>query len=194
MTTLFYISHPDVVIDPGVPIPHWDLSEVGRQRLEILLTQPWLKTIQAVCCSDEQKAKTTAQRIAGFRNLTLQIIPELGEIDRSATGYLERSELIPVVAAFFAEPQESIRGWERAADAQIRTIRAVEGIISRSSPGANIAVVGHGGVGTLLLNHIKGTGITQADAPPGQGYYFAFSLEDKQLLHPWKPIDQIEAV
>jgi hypothetical protein len=30
--------------------------------------------------------------------------------------------------------------------------------------------------------------------PPGQGYYFAFSVEDKQLLHPWKPIDQIEAV
>jgi broad specificity phosphatase PhoE len=172
MTTLFYISHPDVVIDPGVPIPHWDLSEVGRQRLEILLTQPWLKTIQVVCCSDEQKAKTTAGRIAKYLNLTMQIIPELGEIDRSATGYLVRSELTPVVAAFFAHPGESIRGWERAADAQGRTIRAIEGIISRSAPGADIAVVGHGGVGTLLLNHINGAGITQADAPPGTGLLF----------------------
>jgi broad specificity phosphatase PhoE len=183
-----------VVVNPGAPIPEWDLSETSRQRLEVLLTQPWLKTIGAVFCSDEQNARTTTERIAAYLNLAAEIISELGEIDRSATGYLERSELIPVVAAFFVEPHESSRGWERAADAQMRTIRAVEGIISRSSPGANIAVVGHGGVGTLLLNHIKGTGITQADAPPRQGYYFAFTVEDKRRLHPWKPIDHFETV
>jgi broad specificity phosphatase PhoE len=193
MTTVYYISHPDVVIDPAVPIPDWDLSELGRQRLEILLSQPWITSIQAVYCSDEQKAKTTARRIASHLGLQAHILVELGEIDRSATGYLPREELEPVVAALYAHPEQSIRGWERASDAQRRIVDAIERILSRVPEKATIAIVGHGGVGTLLLNHIKGKGISRADAPSGQGYYYAFVWEPRRLIHAWKPIDVVES-
>jgi broad specificity phosphatase PhoE len=191
MTTIFYISHPEVVIDPAIPVPEWDLSERGRQRLEILLNQVWIKNIQAIYCSNEQKAKTTARRIAQYLDMQEHIFDELGEIDRSSTGYLTRLELELVVAALYDQPEQSVRGWERAVDAQKRTVNALEKIIAELPKNMTIVIVGHGGVGTLLLNYIKGTQITRADAPPGQGYYYAFSWETRQLYHGWRPIDKI---
>ena len=194
MTTVYYISHPDVIIDPHISIPQWDLSPLGRQKLEKLLTQPWLETIRSIYCSDEHKARSAAGRIAQQLGLGTQIVPELGEIDRSATGYLERAELEPVVEAFYAHPAQSIRGWERAIDAQQRTILAVSRIVSQTLPESPIAIVGHGGVGTLLLNYLKNVAISRADAPPGQGYYYAFIWETRLLLHPWKAIDQADGM
>jgi broad specificity phosphatase PhoE len=191
MTLIYYISHPEVDIDLSIPIPQWDLSELGRQRLEAMLRQPWLKSIEAIYCSNEQKAKSAARRIAAHLGLQEQVVEALGEIDRSSTGYLPRHELEPVVATLYAQPEQSVRGWERAVDAQQRTIRALEQIIAELPENTIITVVGHGGVGTLLLNFIKGTPITRTDAPPGQGYYYAFAWETRQLLHGWRPIDQI---
>ena len=49
----------------------------------------------------------------------------LGENDRSSTGYIAPPEFWQVVDAFFANPTQSIRGWERAIDAQTRIVNAV---------------------------------------------------------------------
>jgi len=54
----------------------------------------------------------------------------LGENDRSATGFLARDEFEATVNAFFAYPQDSIRGWEPAVDAQARIVRAIEQAVS----------------------------------------------------------------
>jgi broad specificity phosphatase PhoE len=192
MPTVYYISHPEVIIDPTIPVPQWDLSELGQQRLEKLLEQPWLVEIQAVYCSQEQKALTTARRIAEFLRIETIAYAELGEIDRSATGYLPRAELEPVVAALFSRPTESICGWERAWDAQQRTITIIEEILTHLAPAhVDVIIVGHGGVGTLYLNHIEGDEINRQESAPGQGYYYAFDRQTRKLLHSWQPIDLI---
>ena len=28
-----FITHPQVTIDPGIPVPDWTLSQVGRERM-----------------------------------------------------------------------------------------------------------------------------------------------------------------
>ena len=33
MTTVYFITHPDVVMDPSVPIQRWALSKQGRARI-----------------------------------------------------------------------------------------------------------------------------------------------------------------
>jgi broad specificity phosphatase PhoE len=175
-----------------VPIPEWDLSERGQQRLSVLLSKPWIKGIRAVFCSDEQKAKTTARRISQQLGLQEIILPALGEIDRFATGYLQQAELEPVVEAFYAHPEQSIRGWERAIDAQQRVRHALKQVLDASQGSRAIAIIGHGTVGTLLLCSIKGAGISRSNAPPGQGYYYTFDGETRKLIHPWKPIDLAE--
>ena len=50
--------------------------------------------------------------------------PGIGENDRSATGFLPREEFWATADLFFAHPTESIRGWERAIDAQARIVAA----------------------------------------------------------------------
>ncbi len=56
-----FVSHPEVVIDPGVPVPRWHLAAEGIARLRRLVidTAPG-----AVWSSDETKAIESAGIIA----------------------------------------------------------------------------------------------------------------------------------
>ncbi|MEN3381188.1 MAG: hypothetical protein V7608_1232, partial [Hyphomicrobiales bacterium] len=37
-----YLTHPQVKIDPAVPVPSWGLSAAGRARVEALDNTGWL--------------------------------------------------------------------------------------------------------------------------------------------------------
>ena len=126
---IYYISHPDVVKDPAMPVPRWPLSERGRARMAALLARPWVAGLGAVYCSDEQKALDGAAILAGHLGLTPIVVPELGEVDRSSTGWLPEEEHAAAAQLLFARPEESVRGWETAAAAQERIVAAVAAII-----------------------------------------------------------------
>ena len=63
MTKHIYITHPDVVQDPNVPVPRWALSERGRTRMHSMLSRSWVPTIGAIYSSDEQKSLDGAAAI-----------------------------------------------------------------------------------------------------------------------------------
>ena len=44
------------------------------------------------------------------------------------------------------------------------------------------------GVGTLLLCRLKGTAIHRAEDQPGQGHWFAFDRDTREVLHGWMPL------
>jgi broad specificity phosphatase PhoE len=148
---IYFITHPDVVIDPAIPVPQWPLSERGRHRMRNLLSRAWMAHVAAFYCSTEQKAVDGAAILSEALRMPFQQVAAFGENDRSATGYLPKAEFEATVDAFFARPSESIRGWERARDAQVRIVGAVEQIASTALSADPIAVVSHGGVGPLAL-------------------------------------------
>jgi len=128
-----------------------------------LLSRTWIAHVAAIYCSTEQKAVDGATILSEALGLPFQQVAALGENNRAATGYLPTAEFEATADAFFARPSESIRGWERAFDAQVRIAGAVEHIAS-TAPGAGpIAVVSHGGVGALLLCHLKGVPISRTE-------------------------------
>ena len=186
--TLYFITHPNVVVSRAVPVPRWPLSELGRQRMRAGLSQPWVKDIKAIYCSTEQKAIDGAEILASHLSLPFHRMEELGENDRSATGFLPPDEFERVADQFFASPQTSVRGWERAIDAQARIVRAVESILPNHGA---IAIVSHGAVGTLLYCHLAGEAIARRwDQPPnGGGNFFPFSLSPAQAHAWWRAID-----
>ena len=159
MSLVHFITHPDVVIDPAVPVPDWPLSERGRARMAAALGAPWVSGIRAIHCSTEQKAIDGAAMLAGHLGLPFATHADLGENDRSATGYLPRAEFEATADLFFAHPCESIRGWERAVDAQARTVAAVDRLLA-VPPAGDLAIVAHGGVGALLLCALLGEPIS----------------------------------
>lgn len=187
---IYFITHPEVVVDSAIPVPQWPLSERGRERMQASLRLPWVAGIRAVHSSTEQKAVDGAEILAGHLGLPFQQIEALGENDRSATGYLPGPEFEATADQFFARPAESVRGWETAEHAQRRVVTAVDEILRSQQPGGDIAIVSHGAAGTLLLCHLAGWAIDRAHDQPGAGggNYFAFG-EDRSVAHGWRPID-----
>ena len=116
----------------------------------------------------------------------------LGENDRSATGFLPPPEFEQVANAFFAQPTVSVRGWERACDAQARMVRAVEAIAARHADARRVLIVAHGAVGTLLYCHLAGLPIDRRwDQPPNKGgNYFGFTLQPRGVQSWWRAIDE----
>ena len=153
------------------------------------LRQPWVRDITSIYCSTEQKAIDGATILSEHVGVPFAEVPELGENDRSATGFLPPDEFERVADEFFARPEVSVRGWERAVDAQARIVKAVERIAEKEN--GVIAIVAHGAVGTLLYCHLAGEAIARRwDQPPnGGGNYFRFTLSPRAAHSWWQPID-----
>jgi broad specificity phosphatase PhoE len=186
-----FVSHPNVAIDAAVPVPQWPLSESGRRRMRAGLAQPWVSTLTAIYSSTERKAVEAAEILADHLRLPFTQVEALGENDRSATGFLAPAEFEKVADEFFAYPDKSVRGWERAADAQARIVDAVRKIDLEERSAGPVALVSHGAVGTLLYCWLTGRPISRAwDQPPnGGGNHFGFNMQPPAAHGHWQAID-----
>ena len=184
---IYFVTHAEVAVDPAVPVPEWGLSAAGRARLTHLVAQPWVATLTGVVSSAERKALQTAEVLADVARLPVAVDDELGENDRSATGYLPPAEFEAVADEFFARPDDSVRGWERAVDAQRRIVAAV-GRVAAAATG-DVAVVSHGGVGALLLCSLLGVPIDRRYDQPGQGRWYRFDAATGRVAHGWRRLE-----
>ncbi|AYG57796.1 phosphoglycerate mutase family protein [Rhizobium jaguaris] len=185
-----YITHPQVRIDPAIPVPDWGLSDIGAARATLAAARPWANTLGLIVSSGERKAIETAEILATASGAKVEIIEAMHENDRSATGFLAPPEFEKAADWFFAHPHESFKGWERAIDAQARIVSHVEAVLSRLGEQAPVAFVGHGGVGTLLKCHVEGKPIArQGDQPPGGGNLFCFDLAKRAVSCDWTPME-----
>jgi broad specificity phosphatase PhoE len=186
-----YLTHPQVNIDPKAPVPSWGLSAVGRARTETLANTGWLAGTTQIISSGERKAIETAEIIAGKLNVAVEVREAMYENDRSATGFMPPNEFETTANQFFANPIVSIKGWERAIDAQLRIVREVEHVLARNRAG-DVLFVGHGAVGTLLFCHYAGFAIDRTyDQPGGGGHCFAFVKDGRRVLHPWRRMEDL---
>lgn len=189
MKQLIYVTHGDVIIDPEVPVTDWGLTERGRQRhLEFA---NGLKNIGAIHCSTEQKAREAASITGAVLGLVPAEHENLGENDRSATGYLEKDAFEAMADAFFANPNQSVRGWERAVDAQARIVNAVQRILAEDRSEGDVLIFAHGGVGALLRAFVTDQPIDRShDQPVGKGgYVLKFSVPQLGLNQDWVNMD-----
>ena len=89
-------------------------------------------------------------------------------------------------------------------DAQARIVAAVGRCVELAGGGGPIGIVSHGGVGTLLLCHLKGVPISRSEdqhrpsgAPlpkgSGGGYRLVFEWPEARLVQAWTAIDAYAA-
>lgn len=187
MPTAYFITHPDVVVDPAVAVPRWHLSDAGIARMRAFAAAPFLRAVGTVWASDETKAIEAAGLLAGRLGLGVSVLPALRENDRSATGFLLPDAFERAADAFFSAPAVGVLGWERAVDAQARIAAAVDRMLG-DGPAGDVAIVSHGAVGTLLLCQYAGRPISRTDDQPFQGHYWAFETATRRVIHGWKPI------
>lgn len=187
MAGLIFVTHPEVIVDPAVPVPGWGLSATGCARMAAFAAGPVARGARAIWASAEVKAAQAAAILAQALNLPVQTDSDLGENDRSATGFLPPPEFERAADAFFAQPAISHRGWETALDAQARILRATRRIVAGQGPG-DLVIVAHGAVGTLLYCALAGLPIDRRHDQPFQGHYWSAPLPGLEPAHGWRPI------
>jgi broad specificity phosphatase PhoE len=146
--------------------------------------------VDEVWASEETKAIEAGEILSARLGLGLRVDARLGENDRSATGFLPPEEFQRVADQFFACPTRSVRGWETAASAQRRIVAAVEAILAGKRGDGDLAIVAHGGVGTLLLCALLRVPISRRHDQPNQGCYWRFDAQTRRVLHAWRPIEE----
>ena len=190
MTLTYYITHPEVVIDPNVPMPRWGLSAVGRARAEAFAGRRLLPVGTRIFSSTEQKALDLAEILAAPIDGKISANDAFCENDRSSTGFLAGEAFTEAVRRLFGAPEQSYRGWERAIDAQQRIVSAVTTALADVPAEMPVVFCGHGCVGTLLKCALAGRPITLAEdqrlmGAPGGGNVFAFDRAAFTLITDW---------
>lgn len=191
--TVRYLTHPQVLIDPGTDVRRWSLAPAGMARVAALARAPGaLSRSRRVISSDETKALETAGPLARALGLRPEIRPQMHENDRGATGFLPPAEFETVADQFFARPGLRVRGWESAEDAQRRILAEVEACLAGPQEG-DILFVGHGAVGTLLFCALSGCLIDRRhdQGPGGGGNWFAFDAENRRPDGGWRPMERL---
>lgn len=191
MAYALYISHPQVEIDPDVPVPDWSLSARGRARTRGFADATLVRGLKALVSSHEVKAQETAAILGETLGVPVVHAAGLEEIDRSVPGYVPAERFEELANLCFARPEESAEGWERAVDAQARVVAAFEATLAGHDLTLPIGFVGHGGVGTLLKSHLGRRAISRAgDQPLGGGNAYMVRLSDRLLLGDWMPFER----
>lgn len=184
-----YLTHPEVVIDPAIAIPDWGLSPQGAGRVQAL-AQRFPDTGFRIVSSAERKALETAWPLSARCKTAVDVRPGMHENDRSTTGFLPGPEFERTADRFFAEPTQSVGGWERAGDAQARIVDEAKRALRRHSA-HSVLFTGHGGVGTLLYCALAGHQIDRKWDQKGGGHWFAFDPDTLAPFGHWVPMETL---
>ena len=191
-----YVTHPEVTIDPKVPVPRWGLSDTGRARATAFARHPLVRGTRRIVASSEAKAVELAQIIGVACRIPFTAEADFDENDRSTTGYVPAERFEQLADAFFAHPAESIEGWEPAVSAQARIVGAFEAALAEHDLAQPMLLAGHGAVGTLLKCALDGRPIARSEdqrriGHPGGGNVLVIRLADRALLGDWTPLEAL---
>ena len=191
-----YVTHPQVRMDANVPVPLWGLSDEGRRRAEAFAASGVIPKGAMIFSSRERKALELAELLAAAAGTLVLSDHLMGENDRSATGFLPPATFEETADRFFAEPERSIDGWERAIDAQARIVATVTTALASVPSGTPAVFCGHGAVGTLLKCHVGRRKISRNEdqgrtGGTGGGNCFVFDLAGRKLLCEWTRMEEL---
>jgi broad specificity phosphatase PhoE len=186
---ILYLSHPEVSIDPQTPVPEWGISDQGRRRLTAATARGWPGRGWRIITSPETKAQQTAETLANAFALPLHIHPEMGEVDRSATGYLPHDQHEALANQLFNSPAIGPQGWESANAATTRIVKSYQEVLAEVSD--DILFVGHGAVGSFLWCALTKTPISRRMDQTRGGSFWAGAIGATGFvpLHPWHALE-----
>lgn len=152
---LLLIKHAMPEIDTSVPSRLWRLSAQGQiacQRLSAVIA---VYSPDILVTSDEPKAVETGEILARSLEIPCNTESGLRENDRTDFGYLDPADYEKCFRRFFSSPEAPIVGRETAHQAYERFHSTVVKILD-TCPTSTVAIVAHGTVISLFLQHVTG--------------------------------------
>ena len=148
---LILVKHslPEILED--VPAREWNLSEMGRARVQELAGKLIQYQPEVVVASVEPKARQTAEILADRLGLEIHEAEGLHEHDRSQSPYYSKDKFQSLVQELFDKPAVLVFGNETADQALVRFRQAVDSVVD-SHTGKTILIVAHGTVISLFVS------------------------------------------
>ena len=160
---LFLIRHGQTTwnVEHRLPgqLPGIGLTDTGREQAKRLAEALAVLPLTAIISSPLERAVETAKYLAQGRDLTIQLEPDLMDIELGRWSGQNRDELFksdPVWAAFVRDPTEGPEGVETFPALERRVVAAVERWLKKESTGAYPAFVTHDDVIKVLIAHYIG--------------------------------------
>ena len=147
---LHFVRHSQTRIDPTRSSHEWELTELGRQRCDVLAHQLPADRITALVSSPEQKTRATAAPVADHLGLEVEALDGLREMERSDEPVTTAEEFERSIQGVFDCPDVVVYGSESAEDALARFTEAIDRALARHQTG-DIVVFTHGTVLSLFI-------------------------------------------
>ncbi len=140
-----------------------ELNQNGRRQIKELAQSLKSEEISAVYSSDLRRAKDTAVQIAKFHNLSINVDPDLREMNQGkfeGLSFIEIRELYSELLTEWRKDPESVRipGGETLIEVQERAWKSVQRII-KTHHNENVVAVSHNFTIITLLCKFKGIGL-----------------------------------
>src|SRR5712692_5288239 len=166
---LFLIRHGETTwnVEHRLPgqLPGIELTEVGREQAKRLSEALAVLPLSAIISSPSERAVETAEYLAQGRGLTIQLEPDLMDIELGHWSGQNRDELFkrdPVWTAFVRNPTVGPEDVETLPALERRAVAAVERWLKKESTGAYPAFVTHDDVIRVLIAHYIGLEVGRA--------------------------------
>lgn len=178
---LILVKHSVPEMDVDRPANTWKLSGEGRMRAQRLAEE--LKSFEpdVIVSSDEPKAKETAEIVATYLGLDMQILSSLHEHDRSNVPYLSQDAFQASIRDFFQEPDQLVFGKETANQAYVRFYHAIHSILNENL-NKTVVVVTHGTVISLFVARLTGSSDLELWSKLGLPAFVAMDLHSNTLI------------
>jgi broad specificity phosphatase PhoE len=142
-----------------------ELNQNGRRQIKELAQSLKSEEISAVYSSDLRRAKDTAVQIAKFHNLSINVDPDLREMNQGkfeGLSFIEIRELYSELLTEWRKDPESVRipGGETLIEVQERAWKSVQRII-KTHHNENVVAVSHNFTIITLLCKFKGIGLRE---------------------------------
>jgi broad specificity phosphatase PhoE len=123
------------------------LTDLGRQQAAELAARLAELPLAAVYSSDLERARATAEAVAGPRGLAVVALAGLREIDVGSWSGLTRAEAEERFPEAYRRWADGGQGWDDGETYEQMTARVVDAVlaIAAAHPGGDVLVVAHGG-------------------------------------------------
>ena len=193
MSSIIFLTHPEVVIDPAQPIPEWPLYG-DRARAAWSASPSMLadRDVSAVYASRERKAMDGAEIVAERFGLSYRD-RRGSRRERPLVDRLHRAAGILGRGARVLRPSDTeharLGARHRRAGAHRECRRA--GSLREDETSGDIVIVSHGGVGCLLTAHLQKVTIGRESRPshPGGGCFIIIDRDTFALTQDWRAIE-----
>jgi len=190
---------------PGRPIGETidpPLSAVGRQQAALVGHRFSEERIDAVYCSNLQRAYDTGHQIAFHHSLQMTVVDDLREIEVFRDIPPERAVSEVLGASLLAGIRERMRYercWdvyplsESSFDFRKRCVNAIEGVIAEC-PGKRVAVACHGGVINAYVAHVIGVKEDMFFRPAHTAVNIVYAREGVRALRSLNDVHHLQSV